>query len=156
MADLTATQMSVYHNWETPQDLFDLYDAKWCFGLDAAASAENAKCARWFGPQGETADALLVDWPTDVPIWLNPPYKRGVQNRFVAKAVDTSLRGGCVVALLPVRTDTKMWHSTIWDAAVGRPHPWVKGIDFLKGRVQFVGADDAAPFPSCVVTFTRW
>lgn len=34
--------------WETPQDLFDRLDALYHFDLDAAATPENAKCARFF------------------------------------------------------------------------------------------------------------
>ena len=149
--------MSEDHTWETPEDLFALYDNQWCFGLDAAASAANTKCARWYGPQGERGDALdpALLWPIDVPIWLNPPYKRGVQRRFVQKAADTALRGGTVVVLLPVRSDTKVWHSLVWDKVQARPHSWVRVVDFLEGRVRFVGGVASAPFPSCVVTFTR-
>lgn len=34
--------------WSTPQDFFDRLDWKYHFTLDAAATAENAKCAKFF------------------------------------------------------------------------------------------------------------
>jgi hypothetical protein len=34
-----------------------------------------------------------------------------------------------------------------------RPHPWVREVRFLKGRVRFVGAPASAPFPSMIVVF---
>ena len=145
------------HDWETPQDLFDQLDMKWVFGWDVCASAANTKCAHWYGPQGAQADALDASllWPTDVPLWMNPPYDRSLQKRFVAKAVETALRGGTVVALLPARTDTAMFHKAIWDRTVLRPRPWVESVDFLPGRLTFVGAEGKAPFPSMVVVFSR-
>ena len=157
MANLKGTQLSQKHDWETPQALFDTFDTTYCFMLDTCASAANTKCGRWYGPQGEHMDALDPDlvWPVEGALWMNPPYKRGVQDQFVKKAMETSLRGGCVVALLPSRTDTKMFHTYIWDTHVHRPHPWVQEILFLKGRVGFVGGAAKAPFPSMVVIFGR-
>lgn len=35
------------------------------------------------------------------------------------------------------------------------PGPWVSSVDFLKGRVQFVGRQSCAPFPSMLVVFGR-
>ena len=148
---------SKFHDWETPEELFQSLDDRWVFGVDVAASAANTKCARWFGPQGEHGDALdpSLFWPTDTPLWMNPPYDRRLQGRFVRKAVETAVRGGTVVALLPSRTDTKVFHTCVWDEAVGRPHPWVQSLDFVRGRLQFVGAEAKAPFPSMVVVFSR-
>lgn len=34
--------------WETPQDLFDKYDAIYHFETDVCALPENAKCKRFF------------------------------------------------------------------------------------------------------------
>lgn len=45
--------------WATPQDLFDRLDALYHFDLDAAATPENAKCARFFTKED---DGLLQMW----------------------------------------------------------------------------------------------
>ena len=45
--------------WETPQRLFDELDAEFHFTLDAAASDENHKCARYFT---KNDDGLRQNW----------------------------------------------------------------------------------------------
>ena len=47
------------HDWETPQNFFDALNEEFGFDLDAAASAENAKCREFFD---EEADGLSRDW----------------------------------------------------------------------------------------------
>ena len=37
--------------WETPQELFDKYDAIYHFETDVCALPENAKCKRFFTPE---------------------------------------------------------------------------------------------------------
>lgn len=146
-------------DWATPDDLYTTYNALFGFVLDAAADRSNHKCARWFGPGGESEDALSVVWPTaEGNIWLNPPYSKGLQSRFVRKAFEESLRHarnphwlrpnqrppGRIVCLLPARTDTKLFHEVI--------QPFAE-VTFLKGRVKFKGAKHGAPFPSMIVVF---
>lgn len=140
-------------DWETPDELFTRYDARFHFILDAAANAGNHKCPRWFGPGGEADSALDIEWPLeDGNIWMNPPYSRGLQSQFVEKASDQAHwhheRGGkhVVVCLLPARTDTRLFHDEIWHR--GGPE-----VEFLKGRVKFKGAPHGAPFPSMIVIF---
>jgi phage N-6-adenine-methyltransferase len=169
-------------DWETPQDFFDRMNEKWGpFDLDVCASDENAKCINYITPEkvllqykgveglyeGNGLDThwwALLDKPT---CWMNPPYgnpkhlcknpcnkKRckkegctavyvpGIED-WIKKAYDESQKGCRVVCLLPARTDTRWFHNYC-----------TKGqIEFIKGRLKFVGAKDAAPFPSMVVVF---
>jgi len=144
--------------WSTPQDTFDALDEEFGFDLDAAATAENAKCRDWMGPgHPYRPDALAVDWDVAGPawppvVWLNPPYSRGLQGKFIAKAASEAARGCTVVILIPARTDTKAFHAHIWDEHAHRPRPGVE-VRFLRGRLKFGGCKDAAPFPSMVVIF---
>jgi site-specific DNA-methyltransferase (adenine-specific) len=46
--------------------------------------------------------------------------------------------------LIPARTDTIAFHKYIYGKAE---------IRFIKGRLKFIGAQDAAPFPSMVVIY---
>lgn len=155
-------------NWQTPHDFFAELDDSHAFTLDAAADRDNHKTRRWWGPGGEREDALTDPWPTNEHIWLNPPYSKGAQRWFVDRAVECARAGGYVVALLPARTDTRLWHECIWDRRVLRPYPWVRSVDFIRGRLRFLRRDDvqyhlnnvtvskaadAAPFPSVVVHF---
>ena len=121
--------------WETPQDLFNKYDAIYHFETDVCALPENAKCKRFFTPE---MDGLKQEW-TGV-CWCNPPYGRQI-GRWVEKAVKSF---ATVVMLLPARTDTKWFHD--WCLPYGK-------IEFLRGRLKFGGCENSAPFPSMVVVF---
>jgi hypothetical protein len=99
-------------------------------------------------------DALAVPWaPMWRRVWVNPPYSRGLQRRFIEKAAREARAGAMVVMLLPARTDTKAFHEHLWDGEAHTCRPWVRELRFLRGRVRFVGAPAAAPFPSMVVVF---
>jgi site-specific DNA-methyltransferase (adenine-specific) len=76
---------------------------------------------------------------------MNPPYGREI-GRWVKKAFEESLKGAVVVCLLPARTDT-VW----WQEFVKRGH-----VHFVRGRLKFGDAKNAAPFPSAIVTFGRF
>lgn len=131
---------SASDNWETPQDFFDALNDEFHFTLDAAASDENAKCARYFT---KVQDGLVQDW--NGVVWCNPPYGREVK-RWVAKAAESAEKGAVVVMLLPARTDTRWFH----DYINGRAE-----VRFVKGRLKFGGAKNSAPFPSMVVVFGK-
>ena len=125
-------------NWETPQRLFDDLNREFHFTLDACATAQNAKCTRYYNPE---QNALRQPW--DGVVWCNPPYGRKI-GHWVRKAFAASSEGSTVVMLLPARTDTKWFHDWIYNRSE---------IRFLKGRLKFGGAKNAAPFPSMVVIF---
>ncbi len=148
---------SASDEWRTPIDFFRACDRQFSFNLDAASSDENALCVRHYTAEN---DALAQDWlaaakqkPTGDQIhnpgavWVNPPYSRGLQARFIQKARDEAakFRGPVVCCLIPARPDTLIWHKTIF--------PCASEIRFLKGRLRFVGAKAGAPFPSALVIF---
>ena len=126
--------------WATPQDFYDRLNKEFHFGLDAAATAENAKCGSFFT---EADDGLTKPW-TPFTTFVNPPYGRNKTGPWVHKAFEESQRGALVVMLLAARTDTRWFHK------------WILGhaeIRFLPGRLKFGGCKDSAPFPSMVVIF---
>ena len=125
--------------WSTPQDVFDKLNQEFHFELDAAATPENAKCARYYT---KSQDGLKNPWGGAV--WCNPPYGREI-GKWVRKAYESAHEsGGVVVMLLPARTDTKWFHSYILHRAEVR---------FIEGRLKFGTAKTSAPFPSMVVIF---
>ena len=135
---------------ETPQDLFDQLNAEFHFGLDAAADEANHKCDRWLGPGGLVPDALAPDVNWHVlaegkPIWLNPPYGRGVEAWLGTAHAMALFFGATVVVLLPARTDTEWFHELVI--------PYAAEIRFLRGRLRFSGMEAGAPFPSMVVVY---
>lgn len=128
--------------YNTPQWLFDALDVEFGFTVDAAASADNAKCKRYWSA---TDDGLSKDW-TDEVVWLNPPYGKGVTTKWVAKAYRESKCGATVVMVVPVRADAKWWHDYAMKAEVR----------LFRNRLNFDndhGAKHYAPFATAVLVF---
>jgi len=128
-------------DWATPLATFrELERQHGPFDLDVCATAENAKCARFYTHE---QDGLAQDWLADGPrCWMNPPYGEAI-GAWMAKAWEESQRGCLVVCLVPARTDTAWWHDYAMRGAV----------TFLRGRLKFGDAKKFAPFPSAVVVF---
>lgn len=125
--------------WETPQDFFDKLDEEFHFMLDVCATADSAKCDKFYTVED---DGLSQDW--DETTWCNPPYGRQIGN-WVKKAYWQHREfGSTIVMLLPARTDTAWFHDFILDKAE---------IRFIRGRLKFGGSKNSAPFPSMVVIF---
>ena len=123
--------------WETPQWLFDELNAEFGFDLDVCATAENAKCERFFTLE---QNGLVQVWAGTC--WMNPPYGREI-GRWIQKAYESAREGSTVVCLVPARTDTRWWHDYC-----------MKGeIRFLRGRLRFGKSKNSAPFPSVIVIF---
>jgi site-specific DNA-methyltransferase (adenine-specific) len=78
-------------------------------------------------------------------VFCNPPYGREV-GKWVEKSYkEAKKKNTTVVMLIPARTDTRYFHDYIYHKA--------KEIRFIKGRLKFGKATNAAPFPSMVVVF---
>jgi site-specific DNA-methyltransferase (adenine-specific) len=147
---------SASDEWETPQDLFDRLDDEFTLWIDVAATHKNKKRPDYFGPNSPiSSDGLLANWAQFGSLsrcWCNPPYSRGLQAKFIAKAAEERRKGVLTVMLLPARTDTKAFHTHIYDAECWQARPGVE-IRFLPGRLKFGGAENSAPFPSMIVVF---
>ena len=135
---------SATDNWATPQDFFDKLHAVFNFQTDVCASAENAKCPKFYD---KDTNGLAQEWKG--ACWMNPPYGKAI-GEWMRKAYDSARRNGAtVVCLVPARTDTKWWHDT---ATHG-------DVFFVPGRLKFGSAKNSAPFPCAVVVFrpqTEW
>lgn len=126
-------------NWSTPQDFFDKLNAMFDFQLDVAASADNAKCKRFFSKED---NGLIQEWSNRN--WMNPPYGRTI-SAWVQKADAEAQKGKLTVALLPARTDTR------WFQQFCKKYHHL----FIAGRLKFGGGggEGNAPFPSLIVFF---
>ena len=94
------------HDWETPPEVFAEYDREFHFTLDVCATAETAKCVRYFTPAD---NGLVQDWGDDV-CCMHPPYGHEIA-AWMAKAYRSSLAGATVVCLVPARAGTRWWHN---------------------------------------------
>lgn len=125
--------------WSTPREFFAPLDEEFGFTVDVCASAGNAKCARFYT---RSDDGLQQDWAGEVA-WMNPPYARGVIDKWMRKAFESSQSGATVVCLVPSSTSTNWWH----DYAM-------KGdVRFVRGRIRFGGSSAPAMFANAVVIF---
>lgn len=99
------------------------------FTLDPCATAESAKCKRFFTKED---NGLKQSWKGE-RVYLNPPYSN--IGRWLQKAYMERM-GGCplVVALLPAWTDRKWWHDHVEPYRIKKDGPELR---FLKGRVVF-------------------
>lgn len=132
-------------DWRTPRELFYDLDCEFNFGLDAAASRENAKCLNYFTKE---TDGLSQSWDGYGAVFCNPPYGREIGS-WVKKAYEEHARTGVtVVLLIPARTDTSYFHDYIYGKAE---------IRFIRGRLKFMDengeSENPAPFPSMVVIY---
>ena len=132
-------------DWETPSEIFEPLRKEFNIVFDLCAHSRNTKCSAHYNKRD---NSLRMSWATndDDANWLNPPYGREI-GLWVERAASWASGGrGTTVSLLPARTDTKWFHDHIYN----KPNVEVR---FLKGRVKFVGAKHAAPFPSMIVIF---
>lgn len=146
---------SAKDDWQTPREFFAQLDAEFRFDCDVAASRENRMVPQYLGPGSLFAEDALdwFKWHEDFrTCWCNPPYSRGLQGKFIAKAAEERRKGVTTVMLLPARTDTKAFHRYIWNRHEHGPKDGVE-VRFLPGRIKFVGAKHGAPFPSMIVVF---
>lgn len=78
MSDFTgsggAAYMSNRMDWETPTDLFAKLDDEFGFTLDAAASASNHKCAKYYTAEDSAFDH---EWGGET-VFCNPPYGKAI------------------------------------------------------------------------------
>lgn len=127
-------------DWETPAWLFEYFNTKYNFGLDAAASLDNALCKKYFT---EEDDALKQSWRGYGNVFVNPPYS--LNQKFIEKIIDELDGIFTVCALVPSRTDTRWFHDLVLNL--------VDEIWFIRGRLKFSNSENSAPFPSCVLIF---
>ena len=129
-------------NWETPRALFAPLNNEFNFTLDAAATAENAKCDRFLTGPCHACDAAAgvqqrafchcghcgsYDGET---VFVNPPFGPGLA-RWAEVWAEKSRRARAIVAVLPANTDTA-WFAHVYLHA--------SELRFLTGRVNFVGS----------------
>lgn len=124
-------------NWSTPWSLFYSIAKVYHPTTDVCATADNAKCEKYYTPE---MDGLTQTW--EGVCFMNPPYGRQIK-WWVKKAYESAQAGATVVCILPARTDTAWWHDYVMGA----------DITFLRGRVKFGGARHSAPFPTAIVVF---
>lgn len=114
--------------WHTPPELVD--KIRFVLGeidLDPASSVEANKRIRATTYYTREMDGLLYRWVGGV--FLNPPYARGIIDKFIAKLIAEEGHIGAWVTLTNNSTDTRWGQQLLLHA------DWVC---FLRGRVRFL------------------
>ncbi len=125
---------------ETQDDFFAKLNQEFKFTIDAAATAENTKCEKFYNLE---QDALSFHWgaPNDV-VFCNPPYDE--VDKWIKQGYESSVANSCIVVmLLPARPDTR-WFRDFATRGIVR---------FIVGRLRFKNTESSAPFPSMLVIF---
>ena len=151
MSNIEVHFSSKSNEWQTPPELFNLLDNEFHFGLDVAATKENARCKAYFTQEN---NALTQDWAKSN--FCNPPYGRLI-GKFVKKAYEESIKGNLTCLLIPARVETNYFFNYC-----------SKGeVRFINGRLKFINPSfpsfredgnfniSSAPFPSCIVIFSK-
>lgn len=136
----------------TPPEVFDPLAARFAFTIDAAASAANAKCPRFFTA---AVNGLSRPWAGE-RVWCNPPYSD--IRPWVAKAW---AEGGAelVVMLLPANRTEQLWWQRLVEPYRDRPGSRLR-TEFIAGRLRFIargrdgiGANERPPFGCCLLVW---
>ncbi len=123
---------SASDRWATPPDVFAALHREFNFNFDPCP----------LDGDGDGLAPLFCEWKGK-RVFCNPPYGRGLGD-WLKRGLEAEL----AVFLIPARTDTRWFHEICL--------PRAKEIRFLKGRLRFGGAKDAAPFPSMLVVFEKF
>ena len=117
--------------WATPPDVVAGLESEFgAFDLDPCCERHTAKAPTFYVTSG-------LELPWFGHVFLNPPYSK--PGPWLARAVRAAKEeGATVVALLPVRTDTKWFHELVWGVAE---------IRFIRGRIRWIGWA-GTPIPS--------
>ena len=105
-------------NWETPEYIYKPLNEEFNFDFDPCPI--NHDLSKWNGLECEWGKSNFV----------NPPYSNPLKDNFIKKGFEEWKKGKTIVFLIPVATDTKIFHEYIY--------PYAE-IRFIKGRVKFKG-----------------
>ena len=139
----------------TDPALFAKLNERFQFTLDVAASAENAKCDRYFTIAD---DGLRQSWAGET-VWCNPPFSN--IEPWVEKAWNEYFGDIVIVMLLPANRTEQGW----WQEWVEPHRDGTNGgvrVEFLPGRPRFVapgadgiGPNERPPFGCCLLIWGR-
>lgn len=129
-----------HDEWLTPPEILAKLGR---FDLDPCAPAVRPwpTASRHYWAEG-------LDMPWEGRIWLNPPF-----GREAIKWMRRMAAHGVGIALLPARTETRMFYETVWDHA--------HAICFLKGRPHFHYVDGTrakanSGAPICLIAYSEF
>lgn len=136
------TNTDNHDEWLTPKYITDALGE---FDLDPCSPSERRPWDTAKRHIGLPNDGLAEEW--EGRVWCNPPY-----GRETFKWLNKLATHGSGTALVFARTETKGFHSEIWDRA--------HSIFFFSKRIKFHkidgSASNTANAPSCLVSYSAY
>jgi len=136
------------NEWYTPPKILDAVRlAMGGIDLDPASCAKANETVRATRFYSIADDGLTQEWGGRV--FLNPPYERGLIDRFIARVVDErrSNRSTAACVLVNNATESGWFQEMLWAG-------W--SVCFIRGRVRFIdkgGAASGAPLQGQVLLY---
>ena len=131
--------------WGTPLELFKTvnYHLYECVH-DVCASDENHLGIPYWTKKD---DALSKEWnfPEGTALWCNPPYSRGLINKFTDKIIEEVHKYNLIVVTLVRLDPSTTWFKKLYEYG---------NLWFLPKRLKFRGATSSYPFPCCIQIVT--
>ena len=151
MSPITQTPIPLSDEWATPRWLFDHYDRRFRFTIDACAKPWNAKCSRFITPEADGLKQHIIA----EKVWCNPPYSQLAA--WMERAEKNSAECGSLwICLVPCTPDRHWWSDWVVEQAADVELLTRKLLP--SGRIHFEkedGTSGRAPFASCVVIYGR-
>lgn len=132
-------------DWNTPKEIIEIIRKFDDIGLDPCSNPNSIVGATTEWSLEKGISGLRRPWTEHGLVYCNPPYGRAIAE-WSRKIVEEAALGAEIICLLPSRTDTS------WMQLMFR---FCNVSLFWKGRLTFLGAPSAAPFPSCIMYFGK-
>jgi hypothetical protein len=126
-------------HWNTPDNVLELVRRVAAIGLDPCSNSTSRVKAAVEWQLERDGDSLQKEWRSHGLVFVNPPYGRALKPWATKMHYEGSF-GASIIGLVPARTDTA-WFEYLWSA---------NALCFWYGRLKFSGAENSAPFPSCL------
>lgn len=132
--------------WATDPELIAWMEARYGkYDIDAAASAENAVCEKFYD---EKRNCLKIWWGKNKHIWLNPPYSH--PDPFVKKVIEQMDHGNQIDMLLPGDNSTAWFAEARKNAAeiiwIEAELTEAEGVEYCRtGRLSFISGLTGKP-----------
>lgn len=115
-------------SYGTPQWLFDWLDDEYDFDMDVCASDINHKCDTYFTIDDSGLDKNWSDYGSVA--FCNPPYSRGMKEKFLAKAYQEMIENGVAsVFVIPADICNFAWADHVFIKATK--------VTAITGKVRF-------------------
>ncbi|MCS2159608.1 adenine methyltransferase [Scandinavium sp. H11S7] len=129
-------------DWQTPRIIYEVLNKRFRFTRDAAATAENSHCLKWWSRED---NALLMDWTQEKSIFCNPPYSKVAE--FLAKAHEPET----AVFLIPFRPQTGFFLRYVWAS------PYLHEMMIIHRGMRFIHPERSdsvrSPMPVVVLVY---